>query len=357
MRNGLFILTAILILDMSLRAFHAKQSSQFGWRLLRWGERPRSARRNDILSIAIILILFLTACAPQSTSQPAFDTLAPYSTGTPSPTPDQLEGLVPAETPLPSPTPFLYKIRGDDTMSQIAEKFHVSLDALRAANPDVNPNAMTVGTELKIPSSPANLTGESSPTPEPASVKQIECYPTADQSMWCFVLVHNDYSDFMENVSAQVTLVDANGQTLSSQLAFSPLNILPPNTSLPLVTFFAPSIPADVRPQVQILTAIRLLPNDARYLPAAVQDTLVQIDSSGRFAQISGQVYLAPESKAASQIWVAAVSYDKSGRVVGVRRWESNTGLSPDNALPFALQVSSVDGEIDRVEFAVEARP
>jgi hypothetical protein len=135
------------------------------------------------------------------------------------------------------------------------------------------------------------------------------------------------------------------------------LNILPPNTSLPLITFFAPNIPADVKPQAQILTAIRLLPNDVRYLPATVQNTLVQIDSSGRSAQVNGGVYLPPESKAASQVWVAAVAYDHAGLVVGVRRWESNVALEAGNSLPFAFMISSVAGEIDRVEFAIEARP
>jgi LysM repeat protein len=309
--------------------------------------------RNGLLFLALLL----TACMPQPTGQPSFDSLAPYLTGTPSPTSAQLEGLVPAETPLPSPTPFLYKVTGNDTMSQIAEKFNVSLDALRAANPDVNPNAMTIGIELKIPNNSAELTGASTATPVPASVRQIECHPTADQAMWCFVLVHNDFSDFMENISAQVTLVDSNGQVITSQVALSMLNILPPNTSLPLVTFFAPNIPADVKSQAQILTAIRLLPNDIRYLPAIVQNTLVQIDSSGRSAQVNGQVYLPPESKAAFQVWVAAVAYDHAGRVVGVKRWESNVALEAGNSLPFEFMISSVAGEMDRVEFVVEARP
>jgi LysM repeat protein len=313
--------------------------------------------RNSLL----FLTLFLAACAPQLTSQPSNAALVPYSTGTPSPTPAQLEELAEdAETPLPSPTPFIYKVTGNDTMSQIAEKFNVSLDALRTANPDVDPNAMSIGTELRIPNTSANFTGASSPTPVPVSVKQIECHPTADQAMWCFVLVEaprNDFSDFMENISAQVTLVDSNGQVITSQAALSMLNILPPNTSLPLVTFFAPNIPADVKPQAQILTAIRLLPDDIRYLPAIVQNTLVQIDASGRSAQVNGQVYLPPESKAAAQVWVAAVAYDRAGRVVGVKRWESNTALEAGNSLPFVFMISSVAGEIDRVEFAVEAQP
>jgi LysM repeat protein len=301
--------------------------------------------------------LLLAACAPQVSDAAVFDTPVPYVTATPSPTLEQAAGIVVPETPLPTPTPFIYKVKADDTLSQIAERYHVSLEALRAANPDVNPNAMPVGMELKIPSSPVNVSGESTPTPVPAAVKQIQCRPTAERAMWCFVLIHNDYPDFMENLSAQVTLLDANGQAIASQTAFMPLNILPPNTSLPLMTFFAPDVPADAKPQAQILTSIRLPPGDERYLPAVIQNTLVEINSSGLSAQAKGSVYLPPESKAATQVWVAAVAYDKAGRVIGVRRWESNAGLSAGNSLSFEMMIASLAGAIDRVEFAVEARP
>jgi hypothetical protein len=82
----------------------------------------------------------------------------------------------------------------------------------------------------------------------------------------------------MENVTAQVTLVDADNAVIRSQTALLPLNILPPNTSLPLAVFFPPEIPLDAKPQVQVLTAIRLLPNDERYLPATINNTLVQVN-------------------------------------------------------------------------------
>ena len=67
--------------------------------------------------------------------------------------------------------------------------------------------------------------------------------------MWCFVLVHNDSTDVIENLSAQVTLADAGGDTLASAPALSPLNILPPDTSLPLMVFFPPVIPTDAIPR------------------------------------------------------------------------------------------------------------
>jgi LysM repeat protein len=265
--------------------------------------------------------------------------------------------IVSPETPLPSPTPFTYTIKAGDVMGKIAEKFHVSLDALQQANPDVDPNGMQVGAPLKIPSSPENPTGESTPTPTPFSVEQIACHSTADRGLWCFVLAHNDSSDFMENITAQVTLLDSNDQPVASQTALMPLNILPPNQALPLSVFFAPDVSADVKPQVQILTATRLLPGDERYLPATVQNTLVRVDWGGFSAQVEGRVILPASSKPSREVWVAAVAYDGAGNVIGVRRWESDAGLPAGGSLPFAFTVSSVAGKIERVDFAVEARP
>lgn len=302
-------------------------------------------------------LLWTSACSPQVTaSAPTAGNPIPFATSTQStraiPSPD---GLVPLTTPLPSPTPFLYQVQSGDTMSGIAEKFGVKLDVLLAANPDVSSNAMSVGTTVRIPSDPSNPSGEPTPTPAPFTVEQIECYPTADGGMWCFVLAHNDFSDFMENVSAQISLVDANGGVLASQIALLPLNILPPNTSLPLAAYF-PNVPADTKPQVQILTAIKLQPNDARYLPAVVNNTLVQVNAEGHSAQVTGQVLLYGD-QAATQVWVTGTAYDEAGRVVGVRRWESTTGFAAGGSLPFEFMLSSLGGRIARVEFAVEVRP
>lgn len=305
----------------------------------------------------LLFALSVTACAPQPTqSASQSGDLIPFLTSTQSPlqTP---EGLVAAETPLPSPTPFTYTVKTGDTISSIALKFGVSMDSLQAANPEISPNTMSVGQVIKIPSDPANPSGEPTATPAAFTVQQVQCYPTADKGMWCFVLVHNDYPDFMENVSAQVTLVDSNNATLSSQTAILPLNILPPNTSLPLAVFFAPQVPYNAAPQVQILTAIRLLPGDERYLPATINNTLVQVNADGHSARVSGLVLLQISAKAATQVWVTATAYDDVGRVVGVRRWESSAGLSAGGNLPFEFMVSSIGGRIAGVEFAVEARP
>jgi LysM repeat protein len=311
--------------------------------------------------VLLFCIVLLSACAgqtvvPQIPLQPG--NLQPYLTITPSLTPEHPDGLVESfETPLPTPTPFLYTVQAGDNMSSIALKFGVSLDELLAANPDVSPNAMAVGTELQIPSSPAGVSGVSTPTPVPASVEEINCHPTADGGMWCFVLVQNDSNDLMENYTAQVTLLDENDQPFISAVAISPLNILPPKTSLPLTVFFPPQIPSSARPQAQILTGVRLLPDEQRYLPATINNIIVQIAWNGRSAHIRGQIFLPADSQPANQIWVAAVAYDEHERVIGIRRWESNTGLAPGDNLPFEFDVASLAARMVRVALAVEARP
>jgi hypothetical protein len=242
-------------------------------------------------------------------------------------------------------------------MSLIAEKFGVSLDELQAANPDLSSNAMAIGQVLYIPSNPVNPGGEATPTPAPFVIQQIECYPTANRGMWCFVLAFNESPDFMENLSAQITLIDAQNSVLASHMALLPLNVLPPHTALPLTVYFPPDIPVDAKPQVQVLTAIRLLPDDARYIPATINNPLVQINAGGHSAQVSGQVLSLSQTSVANQVWVAATAYDEAGRVVGVRRWESNSSLNAGGTLSFEFLLSSIGGKISRVEFAVEARP
>lgn len=304
----------------------------------------------------LLLALFLTACAPPADSTSAPVTLVPYATHTPAPTLPWTSGLVTASAALPSPTPFVYTVGQGDTLGSIALKFNVKIEDLQAANPDVSPNSMSVGQVLKIPSDPENPSGEPTPQPAPFRVEQTACHPSADGGIWCFVLARNDSSTALENVSAQVTLTDASGNQIASQPALLPLNILPANSSLPLTVFFAPPIPADARPQVQILTAIQLQPGDARYLPASTQNVLVQVDWNGRSAQVSGGIFLPAESKAAASVWVAATAYDEFGQVLGVRRWEGGA-IPPGTSLPFSMTVSSLGGEIARVEVVVEARP
>ncbi len=309
--------------------------------------------------LVLLLVVLFAACAPASSPQMPSATLVlrPYATYTTTPTTHQPQDLALAwPTPLPSPTPLIYEVQAGDTLSGIAYAFGVSLDELQSLNPDVSPNNMPIGTKLKIPAASTQVRDASTPTPVPAPVEQIVCYPLADGGLWCFVLVRNDADAPLENLSARVTLLDAKGDEVVSGLALPPLDILPPGARLPLAVYFPPVVPADIRPQAQLLSGILLLADDTRYLPARVRNSLVQIGALGRSAQVSGTIYLPENLPPAGLVWIAATAYDPAGRVIGVRRWQSVNVLPPGGEEPFNFLVASVSGEIARVELTVEAR-
>lgn len=313
---------------------------------------------NDSVRVIILAAVVLAACTPGSSGMtPAALPLQPYSTITPSATSDQPGVLiVTGETPLPSPTPAQYTIRAGDTLSQIAERFRISLDALLQANPGKDPNALRVGESLQIPASPAEGPGLATPTPAPLSIPQAACHLTANGALWCFVLVRNDTPDVIENVTAEITLVDSAGAVFARKSAVLPLDILPPGASMPLSALFPPPLPSDYLPRVQIFTAIHLLPDDQRYLAASLENTLTEVSWSGYSAVVSGAITLPGGPAKASQVWIVAVAYDELGNINGWRRWESQGDLAPGSSVPFQLMVSSVAGRIDKVDLIVEAR-
>ena len=85
-----------------------------------------------------------------------------------SPSPSAEESASASPTPIPEPTPTVYTIKTGDTLSKIARKFNVSLDALLAANKDTikNPNRIRVGDEIVIPlPETEQVPSEASPSP------------------------------------------------------------------------------------------------------------------------------------------------------------------------------------------------
>ncbi len=303
--------------------------------------------------LLLICIFIISACASPATKNAPNISLDLYSTSTPGLT-STPNVIVFFETPIPTSTPLIYTVEAGDTISEIAEKFKITQDELRAANPDVSPNSMTIGMTLLIPDSSAVPVGASTPTPVPAPVAQTVCHPSADGGLWCFALIQNNTDELLENISAQITLLDESNNVIASQTAFMPLDIIAPNSSLPAYVLFDSEIPAIFNIQVQVLTANQLPLNNTRYLPATVQNAVAQIN--GRTAQLSGQILLPAESSAATQVRVAAVAYDKDGVVVGIKRWEGGAA-QPGGSISFSFLVSSLSFEIDAVEFFVEARP
>lgn len=307
-----------------------------------------------------VICLLLAACAPAlpaPTAVPDTPTpagrLTPYHSATPQPFPQITD--TPAPLPSPTPTPFMHIISEGEDFFGLAYRYGITVDDIIAANPDVNPRAMSVGGELIIPFQAA----PDQPAPElPAglSVASAVCQPMAEGGAWCFVQAANNGETALELVTGRFTLQDDSGDEPVSRPASLPLNVLLPGMTMPLSAYLPAPVPTDFTVTVEVLTALPLADPTARYLPASVNEPLVTYAANGRLATVSGAVQLGDGEGDAAFIWLVALAYDANGALVGVRKLEIQGPLDAGGTVPFQLDVFSGDGPIASVTVLAEAR-
>lgn len=341
-------------------------------------------RRLRLLAVAALVSAAALACNP-ALPQPSPTALprggiTPYRTGAPGRATASAAPPQRTATPLPTPTPtpITYQVVKGDTLLGIALRNGVSLEDLMAANPQVDPNFLSIGAKLVIPAGESAPQAPPSPTPLPVRLGTPACYRAADGGLWCFTLARNDRSGSLENLAARLTLYSAEGEFLAEEVAIAPLNLLPAGREAPLTAFF-PSFPAGpFTPVVELLAAMEA-GGAARYLKTSLQVERSEIEPGGLQATVSGTVTLARASSPATLLWLVAVAYDGEGKVAGVRKWEAGEPteiaestatpaaqltpaappvlLRPGESLPFEITVYSLGAQIARLEVLAEARP
>lgn len=307
------------------------------------------------LLVACPLFYLLAGCGSQPASPLPVSpvNLVPYLTRTAvyNPTPT----LPATDTPVPSPTPNVYTIAAGDTLSTLAQRFGIPLEALLAANPGIQPAQLSVGQKITIPSNSKNPIPALLSTPVFADLGPVSCFSTVG-GLTCLAPVHNPNSEALENVKVQIILFGEDGQPAESQEAILPLNILPPGQTLPASAYF-PGISPARSALSQLKASTSIISDDKRYIPAFIRNFFVSIDWKGSSAQITGQVSIPEEGQSAGLTWLVAVAYDVNGQIVGFRRWEAQGAISTGASQPFTMIVYSLGSAIDRVELLVEARP
>ena len=154
----------------------------------------------------------------------------------------------------------------------------------------------------------------------------------------------------MENLSAWIGLYSTEGELIASKVAYAPLNILRPESTMPLMAYFTPSLPEKYQVQSELLSGLTVADDDTRYLDLATEVNTLEISQDRLQARVEGKVLLPGDTATLSQLWVLAVAYDTAGNIIGVRKWKSG------GENKFDVMVYSLAGEIDHVEVLIEAR-
>ena len=313
------------------------------------------------------LSLALGACAGQRQTASPTPALLPLPSATPIPavaTPVATPVIIATATF--TPTPVTYVVQKGDTLIGIAVKYSVSVEALQAANGNVQPGFLSIGAVLVIPSAQGAEGGEVvnagvAPTPAPIPLSAPACYPTPTSALYCFVEARNPTDAAMENVSARITLAGADGLPLASAVAYSALDVIPPRSAAPLAVLFQ-SAPAGVAAMgAELLTANPSTDPSAHHV-------LLDIPAhsgaaSGAGWVVAGQVSN-PSDVPAASAWLVLTLYDQSGTIVGYRKIELAGGLAPGAAQEFSISAASLreaplwgGGGVDHYTITAEGRP
>ena len=309
--------------------------------------KTRSLPAEKLAFALSFLALFLIASACSTPNRPAAATL----TAAPSTLP----------TPAVSATAHIHVVKKGEDFGGIAYQAGITLKALMEANPKVNPNLMSVGTQLVIPAAGTPPTAVSPqaalPTAVPIQLSQPVCYPTLDGGLDCFTLVSNPLTLFVESVSVTFHLANADTGETFSQAATTPLNLVPPGWAQPVHALFRPPVPAHPQVSVQLQNSLPYTASDQRYINVRLENRKDSIAADGLSAVMEGDLILDGDAaEKASAAWVAAAAFDARNQGVGLRRWQSSTGLVGGQPVHFLLHVYSAGPVIDHLTLLAEAR-
>jgi LysM repeat protein len=306
-------------------------------------------KRFIVLILALSLAAGLVACGPATgrpaaTATPTDDlrvvvTLAaPARSQATAAAPEPL----PLPTPLPTPTPRLHVVAAGDTLLAIARAYDVSVEALQAANGNVQPEYLQIGQELVIPApgggavEPAGvLLVIPTPTPQPVQLAGLGLHETPAGGLWVLGEVVNATAVPLNHVQLAVLLLGPGGERLGESAVFTALDVIPPGERAPFGVMF-PARPAGLASfNVAVLSA-EAYDHAGPWAPG-----LLPLESGGGPAgalyRVSGQLRNAGATALEAEVVVTL--YDAQGLVVGFQREAAGT-LAPGQQGPFDVRLT-----------------
>jgi LysM repeat protein len=276
-----------------------------------------------------------------------------------SPTPNKPPVII--ASPTASATPVTHVVKAGETLLGIAIQYGVSLDALQAANPNVEARFLSVGTVLIIPPPEGGFavaaTNLAPPPPANVQMSQAACQTLATGGWYCWVEAHNPNEQAIENVSARIILAGSDGLPFASQTAFGALDVVPPKAGVPLAALFA-AVPTETVAATEAdLLSANIVPD------SGASGGTVMLEVSAQPAQfvagewrVQGQARN-PTTQPLGTAAVLLTLYDAQGQVIGFRKMELASGLAAGEVRAFTLGAMALAGATDHDSVMGEGRP
>jgi LysM repeat protein len=296
------------------------------------------------------MALLLTACGEVITPEAVDDTPGP---GTPQPEGAPTRAatataplLPPADTATPTltPTPIVHVVESGESLYSIAFDYGVSPDVLQAINGIEDPQFLSIGQRLTIPSGETPEETRDlllpTPTPLPFGVRGIAFYETPVGSLWCLGEAVNTTAVTLTNVQVNVSLFDSAGELLVSADAFAAADLVPPGERSPFGVLFTTPPASWATPQVTAIRGEAAGGLAASFVPIGVAEVEGQV--SGSQFQVRGTVRNLSPTEAAGRAYVIATTYGPEGVVTGFRQGsvEFEGTLVSGGSAPFELLFS-----------------
>ncbi|RME51056.1 MAG: LysM domain-containing protein, partial [Caldilineae bacterium] len=257
--------------------------------------------------------------------------------------------------PTVTPTPIVYIVQPGDTLLGIARKYEVPAEAIQALNGIVDPRSLQIDQVLIIPS-PQDL-GEAEPTPTPTPfpvvIQGINFQRTPQGTLWCFGEVVNPGQTLLSEMVVEVNLYDAGGALLASKAAYTQLDLLPPQGSVPFALLFENPPSSFAQYQVSAVSAVPLRGQTRYYWDLTPIETAVTRLGESAY-RISGELQNTGSANAEA-IRLVAVAYDEQNRIIAQRQAALDVVVLRSKArTPFEIDLTVPNVPVAR--YAVQAQ-
>ena len=317
-------------------------------------------KRLSYLFVSLIFFLSATCSSVEKdVALLATATLRPLPSSTP--TSSSESPLTPIGTPIspePTPTPFVHIIQQGETLLEIAFRYGVKLENIVLANPDIDPNLLSIGDEIRIPGpegEPVDILLPT-PTPIPVQVKNLGCTEDLSQTFVCMVSITNTEEAMITDLSALITLYDDDGQTLDQQIAYAPINQIPASQEIPLIAVFTHMPGGYASYNATLLSAVQVTDLQEDLPTIEVQDLTTIYKADNRLAELNGKFTITAYDGEALVVRLVGVALDSKGEPIGMNIWDESIDVLSQEDFEFQISIFSLGPEIANVSLHAEVR-